>query len=71
MPRGAIRRLIVDRGYGFIKRKKGGDLFFHRSQLQGVDFNTLREGQEVDFEVGKGRGGSPQAVKVRLAQSKG
>lgn len=71
MPRGTTRRLILDHGFGFIKRKKGGNLFFHRSQLQGMDYNSLREVQEVEFEVGQGRSGSPQAVKVRLAQSKG
>ena len=47
------------------------DLFFHRSQLQGVDYDSLREGQEVEFEVGQGRDGRPQAVKVRLAQPQG
>jgi CspA family cold shock protein len=68
MPKGTIRRLITDRGFGFIERAEGEDLFFHRSELQGVDFDSLREGQEVEFEVGRGRSGRPQAVKVRLAQ---
>ena len=66
MPSGAIRRLM-DRGYGFIKTEQGGDLFFHRNELQGVDYNSLREGQEVEFEIGRGRDGRSQAVKVRLA----
>ena len=71
MPKGTIRRLIADRGFGFIQTVEGKDLFFHRSQLQGVDYDSLREGQQVEFEVGRGRNGRPQAVKVRLAQSKG
>ena len=67
MPKGTIRRLM-DRGYGFIKGESGEDLFFHSNELQGVEFSTLREGQEVEFEKGQGRDGRPQAVKVRLAQ---
>ena len=70
MPKGIIRRLITDRGYGFIKPERGEDLFFHRNDLQGVDYHLLTEGQEVAFEVSQGPDGSC-AVKVRLAQSKG
>ena len=66
MPNGTIRRL-TDRGYGFIKTEQGEDLFFHRNELRGVDYNSLREGQEVEFEVGRGRDGRSQAVRVRLA----
>jgi len=68
MPKGTIRRLITDRGFGFIQTAEGKDLFFHRSQLEGVDYSSLREGQEVEFEVGQGRSGRPEAVRVRLAQ---
>ena len=71
MPKGKIKRLIKDRGFGFIKRESGEDMLFHRNQLQGVDYTALREGQEVEFEVGQGRNGRPQAVRVRLAQPKG
>jgi cold shock CspA family protein len=49
----------------------GTDLFFHRSQLQGVGYVSLREGQEVEFELGKGRDARTEAVKVRIAQPKG
>jgi len=69
MPKGTIRRLM-DRGFGFIKGEEEGDLFFHRNDIEGVEFGSLREGQEVEFEKGQGRDGRPQAVKVRLAQSK-
>ena len=68
MPKGTIRRLMY-RGYGFIKGEGEEDLLFHRNDLQGVDFNTLREGQEVLFEKGQGRYGRPQAVKVRLTET--
>ncbi len=49
MPKGIIRRLMY-RGYGFIKGEgEEEDLLFHRNDLQGVEFNTLREGQKVEF----------------------
>jgi len=70
MPKGIIKRLIVDEGFGFIKTEEGKDLFFHHTELQRVLFPMLREGQEVEFETGRGRDGRPQAVRVRLAQPK-
>ena len=69
MPKGTISR-IMDRGYGFIKTEQEEDIFFHRNDIEGVEFNSLSEGQEVEFEEGKGRDGRPKAVKVRLAQPK-
>ena len=66
MLKGTIRRLI-DRGFGFIKTEDGTDLFFHRNNLEGVEFSDLSEGQEVEYEKGPGRDGRPEAVKVRLA----
>ena len=71
MPKGTIKRLIADRGFGFITTEQGEDLFFHRSELQGVDYNFLREGQQVEFEVGQGGPNGSCAVQVRLAQPKG
>jgi CspA family cold shock protein len=70
MPKGTIRRLI-DQSYGFIKVESGEDLFFHRNELQGVDYGSLREGQQVEFEVGRGRDGRDQAVRVRVVEPKG
>ncbi len=69
MAKSEIRRLIVDRGFGFIKAEDETDLFFHRNELEGVEFNSLNEGQEVEFEKGQGRDGRPAAVKVRLAET--
>ncbi len=68
MAKGTIRRLM-DRGYGFIKTEQEEDLFFHSNSLEGVEFNSLSEGQEVEFEKGQGRDGRPAAVKVRLAEA--
>ncbi len=70
MPKGTIKALM-DRGYGFIKAEDETDLFFHRNDLEGVEFNSLSEGQEVEFDKGQGRDGRPQAIKVRLAQPEG
>ena len=68
MAKGTIRRLM-DRGFGFIKTEDEADLFFHRNDLEGVEFHNLSEGQEMEFEKGQGRDGRPQAVKVKLTQS--
>ena len=69
MPKGTIKK-IMDRGYGFIKAEQEEDVFFHRNDVEGVEFNSLLEGQEVEFEQGQGRDGRPQAVKVRPASPK-
>jgi len=66
MAKGTIKKLM-DRGFGFINTGGEEDLFFHSNSLEGVEFNSLLEGQEVEFEKGKGRDGRPAAVKVRLA----
>ncbi len=65
MAKGTIARLM-DRGFGFIKTEEGGDLFFHRSVLEGVEFSNLNVGQEVEFEKGQGSDGRPASVKVKL-----
>jgi len=68
MPKGTIIRLM-DRGFGFIKTEEETDLFFHRNELQEVEFNSLSVGQKVEFEKGQGRDGLPAAVKVRLTET--
>jgi CspA family cold shock protein len=70
MPKGKIRKLISDRGFGFIQAEEGKDLFFHRNELEGVDYSSLKEGQEVEYEAGTGRGGRPEATKVKLPSPK-
>lgn len=64
MPQGRIKRLIRDRGFGFIERGRD-DLFFHHSEVKGVTFEELEEGQTVEYEVGEGRKG-PCATSVRI-----
>ena len=66
MQTGTIARL--NNGYGFITREDGEkDLFFHATELNGVEFDNLREGDKVQFEVGEGQKG-PNAVNVSTAE---
>jgi len=68
MSKGTIKRLM-DRGFGFIKSEdQEEDVFFHRNDLQGVQFADLRVGQEVEFEIAQGRDNRPQAINVRPSQ---
>jgi CspA family cold shock protein len=64
MQTGSIAR-VTDNGYGFIKpdQEGGRDLFFHATSLVDVEFNSLREGDKVQFETEEGPKG-PNAVKV-------
>ena len=63
MAEGVIKRL-TDKGFGFIALGGGKDLFFHRSAVEGVGFEDLREGQRVSFTEGQGPKG-PRAEKVK------
>ncbi len=66
MQQGTIARL-TDRGFGFISREgEEKDLFFHANELVDVEFNELREGDAVTFEVAEGPKG-PNATKVQRA----
>ena len=65
MAKGIIKRLMRDRGYGFIATEDGKDIFFHRTALRGLRFDSLKEGQSVEFELETGPKG-PRAVEVRL-----
>ena len=63
MQRGQVVRLKIDRGFGFIKSEQGQDVFFHRSAIQSGDFDLLREGQEVTFDLEDSPRG-PRAANV-------
>jgi CspA family cold shock protein len=67
MSKGTIKRLITDRGYGFIQTEEKEGIFFHFTDLQGVAFDSLTEGQQVEFEITTTSRG-PKAVRVRLAE---
>lgn len=63
MQEGKIARL-TDRGFGFISREgEDKDLFFHSNELKNVEFNDLKEGDSVTFEVGESPKG-PNAINV-------
>ncbi len=61
---GTIKRVIRDRGFGFIRSADGQEIFFHRSALQNLNFDGLKEGENVEFEVQQGEKG-PRAMNVR------
>ena len=65
MPVGTIKKLVADRGFGFIKTERG-DLFFHRSSLLETEFEDLREGDSVEYTEGSGPKG-PRAEGVKPA----
>ena len=67
MSSGTVKKLVADRGFGFITADDGKDYFFHRGALEGgLDFDRLVGGEKVDFEVEASPKG-PRAVKVREA----
>lgn len=63
MPTGVIKRLVRDRGFGFISVPSAKDIFFHRSAVERGSFDTLQEGQKVRFDVQDDPKG-PRAVHV-------
>ena len=50
MATGTIKKLVSDRGFGFIQQADGTDIFFHRSAVTGASFDELREGQTVSYD---------------------
>jgi len=67
MPQGTIKRLVSDRGFGFVEGESG-DVFFHHSSVEGVNFEELNEGQMLEYELGEGPKG-PRAENVRLLEA--
>jgi cold shock protein len=65
MQSGTIKKLVSDRGFGFIASEDGTEYFFHRSGALD-DFDALRGGEKVTFEIEPSPKG-PRAGKVRLA----
>jgi cold shock protein len=64
---GTIKKIVRDRGFGFISAQNGQEVFFHRSSLQQLDFDNLREGQSVEFELERGEKG-PRAINLRAGR---
>jgi CspA family cold shock protein len=61
---GTIKKLVHDKGFGFIAAQDGSEYFFHQSACVGTAFNDLREGQSVSFDKGHGPKG-PRAENVQ------
>ena len=66
MATGTIKKVVADRGFGFITAEDGKDYFFHRSGLTAsLDFDRLVGGERVEFEVEQ----SPKGVRAKNVQS--
>ena len=63
--KGTVKWFSAEKGYGFIEREEGGDVFVHFSAIQADGFKTLNEGQKVDFDIIDGARG-PQAANVKV-----
>ena len=65
MAEGTVKWFNAAKGYGFISREDGDDLFVHFREIQEEGFSTLDEGQRVSFDVTQGQNGKIQASNVR------
>ncbi|MEI8240350.1 MAG: cold-shock protein [Actinomycetota bacterium] len=62
---GTVKFFNAQKGFGFIAREGGDDVFVHFSNIDGSGYKSLEEGQTVEFEIGQGRKGD-EALKVRV-----
>ena len=65
MEQGTVKWFNDDKGYGFITRESGDDVFVHFSAIQGEGFKSLSEGQHVTFDVEEGERGLQAANVVK------
>ena len=66
MATGTVKKLVRDRGFGFVQGSDGVEIFFHRSAILGEGFDALTEGQAVEFDVEKGDKG-PRAAHLKVS----
>jgi cold shock protein len=64
---GMVKWFNAEKGYGFIQREDGDDVFVHYSAIQTSGYRTLEEGQRVEFDVGPGQKGE-EAQNVRVVR---
>lgn len=67
MHKGKIKKLVRERGFGFISDTDGREVFFHQSGLTDGGFDGLKEDQDVEFDVENSPKG-PRAINIRLTQ---
>ena len=71
MAQGTIKKLVMERGFGFILpdgAAAANDLFFHQSDVEGTSYDALREGAPVTYDLGTDeRRGTPKATHVKVA----
>ncbi len=65
MHTGKIKKVIIDRGFGFISDTDGNEVFFHQSALVDLKITDVTEGQEVEFDIEKTPKG-PRAINVHV-----
>ncbi len=65
MATGTVKFFNAEKGFGFISREGGDDIFVHYSNISGDGYKSLDEGQRVEFEIGRGRKGD-EAQNVRV-----
>ncbi len=66
MAEGTVKWFDDRKGYGFIEKQEGGDIFVHYTSIEMTGFRTLSEGERVLYDIGEGARG-PQAVNVKRA----
>lgn len=64
MHTGKIKKVVCDRGFGFISDTDGREVFFHQSSLFGIKIDELKEDQQVEFDIEKAAKG-PQAINIK------
>lgn len=67
MPTGTVKKLVHDKGFGFIQTPDGQDIFFHHSSVADHGFDNLQEGQKVEYSIDPGgnpKGKGPRASAV-------
>jgi len=64
MAKGTVKRLMRERGFGFIAAEDGREILFHHSELQNVEFDNLQQGDQLEFNVTKGDKG-PKATDIK------
>jgi len=65
MTQGIVKFFNSEKGYGFISREGGDDLFVHYSNIAGDGYKSLEDGQRVEFDIGRGKKGD-EAQNVRV-----